>query len=226
MRLFKVFGITIELHKSFLWLAAILAIALLITSPGELIPTMGIFAILFASVLIHELFHSVTAISKGLSVKKIILLPIGGISVADDIPEKPSTEFWIAIAGPAFNFMMVFAIILLVKIFPILPWPAKLFEAELTSETLSQAITNYPLFALFWVNLMLGSFNLFIPALPLDGGRVLRSILAARTGNYAKATENTAKISGIIAMLLFALGFLSTDIIILVIAVFIYFGSS
>lgn len=226
IRIGKLMGISLELHSTFVWLIVAIAIFLAIFDQENFIPTLVLLFLLFLSVFIHELFHSIVAVSKGSKVTKIILLPIGGISLSEELPEKPIDEFLIAVAGPFFNFAIVFLIIVLVAFVPILPWPWHLFNSpEVTAEMLNDAILQYPLFGLFWVNFILGAFNLFLPALPLDGGRVLRSILALRLG-FNRATHITTKISSVVAILLLLLGFMTWNIILLIIAVFIFLGSS
>ena len=224
MYLGRIFGISVELHQTFVWLVALMAIFLAVMEPGQLFSNLLLIAILFATVFVHELFHSAVAIYKGVKVSKIILLPIGGVSVADEMPENPKDEFMIAIAGPLFNFVMVILIVLAVKVLPSLPWPYFLFSEGITAEGVNFAIMNYPLFALFWVNLLLGAFNLFLPALPMDGGRVFRALLASRLG-FLRATKIAASVSIFLAIFLFLLGFLLQDLIVLIIAVFIYFGA-
>lgn len=176
IRFAKFKGISLEIHQTFIWLILIIVILLLIFSPAEFFSYLLLLAFLFVSVFIHELFHSLVSIWRGFKVKKIILLPIGGLSVSTDFPEKPLEELLISLAGPLFNFIIVFAIIVIINVFPGLPWPS-LSGGEALQE-LNTAILGNPLFALFWVNLILGAFNLFVPALPLDGGRVLRALLA------------------------------------------------
>lgn len=224
MNLGKIFGISIELHSTFVWLMLLMAIFLAVMQPEQLVSSIVLMAILFATVFVHELFHSAVAIYKGVRVSKIILLPIGGVSVAEEMPENPKDEFQIAVAGPLFNFVMVILIALAVKALPSVPWPYFLFSHGITAESFNFAIMNYPLFALFWVNLLLGAFNLFLPALPMDGGRVFRALLASRIG-FFRATKIAASLSIFIAIFLFLLGFLFQDLIVLIIAVFIYFGA-
>ncbi|MFH1257020.1 MAG: M50 family metallopeptidase [Candidatus Diapherotrites archaeon] len=223
MRIARVFGISIELHQTFIWLIVLAAVLLAVLSPEMFFSTMLLLFFLFASVLVHELFHSFVAIARGGKIQRIVLLPIGGISMADEMPDKPLDEFLIAIAGPLFNFLVVIAILLLVAIFPQLPFPQNLFS-DLAGTGLEDAVFQFPLFALLWVNLILGAFNLFLPAFPLDGGRVLRAILAAFLGNV-KATRIASIIGRFLAGVLFIAGFLIGDFIVLIIAVFIFLGA-
>src|SRR3990167_1924276 len=211
LKLGSVFGIGVELHPTFVWLFAALAGVLLV--------------FLFVSVFVHELFHSLVALSKHVRVEKIVLLPIGGISMAEEMPEKPLDEFLVAIAGPLFNFLVVFLILFLVAVVPGLPWPHALFSGQADYALVEEAMLAYPLFALLWVNLMLGAFNLFVPALPMDGGRVLRALLSM-VMCHAKATALASKISLGFAFLMALLGLLGGSLMLVVIAVFLYFGAT
>lgn len=224
VRIGRVMGISLELHSTFIILMVMVVVLLALFDLQNLVPILVLFFFLFVSVFIHELFHSLVAISKGVKVSKILLLPIGGIAFAEDIPEKPMDELLMAIAGPAFNFAVAFLIILLVSVFPFLPWPHGIFSGTASSEFLESAILSYPLFALFWVNMVLGLFNLLIPAMPLDGGRVLRALLSMKLGN-AKATMVAAKLSMFLAIILGAIGFFFNWLL-AIIAVFIYIGAN
>lgn len=223
----KIAGIGIELHSTFILLIIIITGFLAIFSRETLFQTLTLFFLLFLSVALHELTHSLVASKLGFKVRKIILLPIGGVALMDDFPKKPKDEFLISIAGPLFNFFLVLGILLAAQVFA-LPFPWELFQENLSMETFAalfdSAIMNYPLFAFMWVNLILGSFNLFIPALPLDGGRVLRSILGLFFG-FNKSTKIVATVSFYLGTVLLVLGFLSGNLILAVIAIFIILGS-
>ncbi|MFH1234802.1 MAG: site-2 protease family protein [Candidatus Diapherotrites archaeon] len=222
----KIFGIGLELHWSFLLIGLFVVVALALAEPSMLAPMLMVFFFLFLSVFLHELVHCVVSLQRGIGVKKIILLPIGGVSLTESLPEKPKDEFLIAVSGPAFNFLVVFAVLFLVSVLP-LPFPRELLSnpsALDSSEAAAAAFLSMPLFTVFWVNLILGTFNLFLPALPLDGGRVFRSLLSFAFG-YRKATAIATRISSLIAILLFISGFLSGNLLLLVIAAFVFFGS-
>ncbi len=216
----KILGISLELHSTFILFILLLAIIVAIFDSVNFIATMLLVFLLFLSVFIHELVHSVVAVVKGTRVERIILLPIGGIAMTEEMPENPWDEFIIAVAGPAFNFAAAFLIILLWYFVPGLPMPSP----ALIAAGLGKAIMHYPLFAFLYINLILGAFNLFLPALPLDGGRVFRALLAFKFG-FARATAIIAKASVFIAIFLFLIGMLIGDIILPVIAIFIYFGA-
>ncbi|MAG22249.1 MAG: hypothetical protein CL943_03010 [Candidatus Diapherotrites archaeon] len=156
---------------------------------------------------------------KGFKVQKIILLPIGGISVSESLPEKPGDEFQVSIAGPLFNFFVAGSILVIASVFNI-----PLGLEKLAANAGFEAVFESPLLSLFYVNVVLGAFNLFFPALPLDGGRVARSLLAYFIG-WRKATRIISRVSIVLAVLLFIISFLEGAIIAAVIAIFIFFGS-
>ncbi len=128
---------------------------------------------LFISVLIHEMAHSLVAKSKGLPVHSITLFILGGVSNLEEEPKKPMVEFTMAIVGPA-------ASLLLALIF----WVITLAAGTPNADQPVIVIISF----LAWINLVLGIFNL-LPGFPMDGGRVLRSIIWGSTGNLTKATN-------------------------------------
>jgi len=223
----ELFGIKLELHWSFVIIGLAVLLLFGFTQPANLASIVMLFFLLFLSVFLHELSHSVVSLQRGIRVEKIVLLPIGGVSLTSSIPENPKDEFLIAIAGPALNFIVVIAILLLVFLLP-LPFPRELlarFPALFySSELIIPPLLSMPLFTILWWNLILGAFNLFLPALPLDGGRVLRSLLSFKVG-HVKATLLATRISSIIAIAMFFLGFIAMHLILMVIAFFVFFGS-
>ncbi|MEW6295886.1 MAG: M50 family metallopeptidase [Candidatus Diapherotrites archaeon] len=216
----RILGISLELHITFILLIIAIAAGILLLDTKNFIPTMLLLFFLFLSVFLHELVHSIVAVYKGVKVKKIILLPIGGLAQTERMPEKPLDEFLISIAGPLFNFLVVFAVALSV-VFLHLPFPS--IQQLSNPALLEQLMMQYPLFALFWVNLILGAFNLFVPAMPMDGGRVLRSLLAIKFGTV-KATGFATKLSIAIAAAMFLIGIFA-NFWLAIIAVFVYFGA-
>ena len=222
LRVGKIFGITAELHWSFLLVAFFLFLLLGIQEPEKAVPTIIFFFFLFLSVFLHELVHSVVSLNRGIKVRKIILLPIGGIALTEKMPEKAMDEFLIAVSGPLFNFFVVAAVLILVTLFS-LPFPYAFFSGSFNAAKLENAFLN-PLFTIFYVNLMLGAFNLFLPALPLDGGRVFRSLLSMRIGNL-KATRIVATVSSFISIVLFIVSLAIGSIILMIISFFVLFGA-
>jgi len=172
----KIAGIDIELHWSFLLL---LIFVLLISTY-----IFALFVILFICVLLHELSHSLTSQHYRIKVKKIVLLPIGGISVMDLDTVKPRQEFYIALAGPLASIALGLIFWVMVPFSP--------------AGIIRQTITFT-----FEINLLLGIFNL-LPGFPLDGGRVFRAYLE-RSRSYLKSTQITVKASNIV-LALFVIG--------------------
>src|SRR5262249_36836735 len=138
----------------------------------------------FACVLLHELGHALTARRFGIRTLDIVLLPIGGVARLDRMPERPREEILVAIAGPAVNL----AIVLVLVAAGVARWPLRIEE-----------LTRGPLPFLFLVNFAMLAFNL-IPAFPMDGGRVLRALLATRMP-YVRATRIASTVGQGIALL-------------------------
>jgi Zn-dependent protease/CBS domain-containing protein len=156
---------------------------------------MAVFAaiLLFASLLAHELSHSVIARRNNLPIHGITLFVFGGVAHLGKEPPTPAVEFKMAVAGPAMSFFLAILFFALTQALYYLGIPAYLLS-----------IFNY----LFIVNLMVGIFNL-IPGFPLDGGRILRAAIWQATNNLRKATGISAAFGKGFAFLLMALGFLN-----------------
>jgi Zn-dependent protease len=138
----------------------------------------------FICVILHELGHSFAAMHFGVQVRRILLMPIGGMAEFDSIPRQPAREVLITLAGPAVNF----AIALMLWLFA--PRPAAnatSFDLKFFAELLLE-----------W-NLVMGCFNL-VPVFPMDGGRLLRATLASRLP-YLRATQIAATIGKALALL-------------------------
>ena len=171
--------------------------------------TLAVVAMLglFASLLLHELAHSVVARSLGVPIKSITLFLFGGVAELEAEPTSARAEFWIAIAGPVMSLCLSlgFWVLEFSVVWSGLP------------DTLAAVFAYLAL-----INLVLALFNL-LPAFPLDGGRVLRAILATRM-NYATATQQAARIGQIIALVLGTLG-VFTNIFLVFIALFVWIGA-
>lgn len=207
IRLFKIFGISINIHITFFLL-------LLLVLPGGVKWLFLVIGIFFF-VTVHELCHSLVAKHFGINVREITLLPIGGVSSMTKMPEKPLHEFLIAISGPLSNIVIIVTFFLPLKY---LFGEAVLFH-HLSTETWPLTIAY-----IYWLNLMLAAFNL-LPAFPMDGGRVLRSLLAVKLG-YQKATKIAVNFGHIFALVFAYFGIVRFNIILIVIAVFIYMSAS
>jgi Zn-dependent protease len=175
--------------------------------------------LLFLSVTLHELGHSFQALKYGIKVRDITLLPMGGLAQMEEIPEDPNKELRIAIAGPLVNFGIA---ALLIGLGALLDARA-LLSLEDLSASLGRVSWSGLLAYLTSANIMLGLFNL-IPAFPMDGGRVLRALLAKKM-NHAKATKIAAQVGQGFALLMGLGGLLSGSWTLVIIAVFIWMGA-
>lgn len=206
-RLFKVFDISINIHITFILLL------LLALSGG--VKWVFIIAAVFFFVTVHELCHSLVAKRFGIKVREITLLPIGGVASMTKMPEKPAQELLISIAGPMSNIAVI-----IVFFFPL--------KYLLGSEVLFHPIStkSWPLtFAyVYWINLALAGFNL-LPAFPMDGGRVLRALLATRMG-YQKATRIAVSFGHAFALIFAYFGIIKFNVVLVFIAVFIYLAAT
>ena len=213
-RIGSIFGIPLELHVSFLLLLLLVfAYSVYRLNPGPFV----YIVMLFATVTLHELSHSLVARRFGVKITKITLLPFGGIAAMEEIPKDPKKEFAIAIAGPGFNFVVSALTIMLIAVFGGLSRVFPFFDLHIGG-----AMDLLVVF--FKVNLMLGVFNLFIPALPMDGGRVFRSLLAFKLG-FPVATEVASGVAKIIAIFMALFGVLIPNIWLIFIAFFVYIGA-
>jgi Zn-dependent protease/CBS domain-containing protein len=206
-------GTAIRIHITFLmFLVWIFAAGWASGGPEAAMASLIFMVLLFACVLAHEFGHIFTARAFGVATPDVILLPIGGVARLERIPEKPSEEFLIAIAGPLVN--VAIALVLMVGMRAHLD-AQNLAAVESTSVALVDRLAE--------VNLFLAVFNL-IPAFPMDGGRVLRALLATRLG-YVRATEVAATIGQWCA---FGLGFLGLfyNPLLIFIAIFVYLAAS
>ncbi|HYG33520.1 MAG TPA: site-2 protease family protein [Clostridia bacterium] len=191
----RVAGIGIYIHITFLLLPIWIGIAHFSVrrSWGDALAGVGFILILFGIVVLHELGHAVTARRFGIGTRDITLLPIGGLARLERMPENPKQELLVALAGPAVN------VCLAILVFAILGAGNQFSELTQIGMVGSDLLTS-----LFWVNVALAVFNM-IPAFPMDGGRVLRSLLAMRF-SYVRATNVAARIGQGIAFLFAFLG--------------------
>ncbi len=211
----KIKGIPIKLHFTLVVISFLVAWTLAVMLMPELYPgldisvywIMGIIGaiILFVSVLLHELVHSMVALRYGLKVREIVLFIFGGVSVIEDQDEVASKdfrkEFKIAIVGPITSF--VIAAILATSLWLLMYMTVGSHNnAGNVSAIIAAGVLQYGVL----VNLLLGGFNL-IPAFPLDGGRILRSALLRSKNDYDKSTKITAIIGIAISYGFMGLGF-------------------
>jgi Zn-dependent protease/CBS domain-containing protein len=216
-RIGRAFGIDVKVHWTFFLLLAFFGY-LGYQETGSLansLVTSAIIVALFVCVLLHEFGHSLVAQRLGLEVPDITLLPIGGIARLKSLPENPWDEVKIAIAGPLVNVVLA----------PFFFAGALVFGADLSSPVDIIRVSSFGqiLAYLGFINVALVVFNL-IPAFPMDGGRVLRGLLATRLGPV-RATDISSAVGQFFAAAFFLIGLLGGSILLALIAVFIFFGA-
>jgi Zn-dependent protease len=213
----RFFGIHIRMHWTFLLLLAWVFIAhLLAEDSSVLLAIEGVLFVcaIFVCVILHEFGHALTARRFDVQTRDIILLPIGGVARLKRIPETWWQELLIAVAGPAVN--IVIALILLAALLAA-------FRAEaLTDFQWVGGGVKSELTKLLWVNVLLVAFNA-LPAFPMDGGRVLRALLASRMP-HVRATHIAARVGQFMAIV-FAVFGLFYNWFLLFIALFVYLGA-
>jgi len=208
----RIAGIDVRIHATFLLLLAWLGLGYYESGGlGAVVAGLGFILLLFACVVLHEFGHALAARAYGIHTPDITLLPIGGVARLERMPEKPSQELVVAMAGPAVNVVIAFGLyIVLGKFFD-------LGDLASVEDQRGNLLTK-----LLAINVMLVVFNL-IPAFPMDGGRILRALLATRI-KHARATRIAAGIGQALAVLLGILGLLGNPLL-LFIAVFVFFGA-
>jgi Zn-dependent protease/predicted transcriptional regulator len=197
IRLGKVFGIQIGLHYSWFLIALLIAFSLNaqfhLANPGwsaGLVIALAIATaiLFFVSLLLHELAHSLVAQAHGIPVREITLFALGGVSQIEGESADAKTEFQIAIVGPLTSLVIGFLCLGVALALPAVVTPGK---AMLTW--------------LGYINLGLAAFNL-VPGYPLDGGRVLRSLLWWKSGDAERATRTAAATGQVVGGLFITLG--------------------
>ena len=213
----RLVGIDVYIHATFLLLVGFIVVAAWMESHDTARTLFAVFFVLviFACIVLHELGHALTARRFGIRTRDIVLLPIGGVARLERMPEEPNQELLVALAGPAVNVVIasgLYAVLLALGRIPTLRQAA----------TISWTGHDF-LPSLMAVNVWLVLFNL-IPAFPMDGGRVLRALLAKRM-DYTEATQAAAHVGQGIA---FFFGFLGLffDPFLLFIAFFVWLGAS
>jgi Zn-dependent protease len=201
MKLFRFRGITLELHPTFYLLPLVVGAQGWVDEPHHpwrgLAQSLGAVALVYTCVVLHEFGHALTARRLGVPVQHIVLLPFGGMALLGRLPRSPREELLIVAAGPAVNFVIAGVALALLG-----GWPA-----DLSDDTLPTTHLRDILEFLLISNLVLGCFNL-LPAFPMDGGRILRALLAFKL-DYLRATRwalnigRCVAVAGIVVALLY-----------------------
>jgi len=220
-RIGRVAGIDVFVHFTFVILLAWIGFAYYRAnnSVAEAVSGLVFICTLFGIVVLHELGHALAARRFGIATRDITLLPIGGVARLERMPDDPIQELIVAVAGPAVN------VVLAAGLFIVLILGHGLAPLDRVMQVGGDVLTK-----LFWVNVMLVVFNL-LPAFPMDGGRVLRALLAMPLG-YLRATQIAAGIGQAMA-LLFALiglfgipGYSGFNPFLIFIALFVWVGAA
>lgn len=223
IRIGSIMGIPIYLHFSFLLILPFLAWAfgnnIKALANYAAVPVAGleyspyvwgliIALALFASVLLHELGHSYVAMNMQIKIRGITLMILGGLAQLEEMPSKPGEEAKIALAGPVVSFLIGLGCYLA------LPYVGPKAHPNLT----------FSISYLGYINVFLGLFNL-IPAFPMDGGRILRSLLAKRK-SFVAATKIAADVGKAFAFAFGIFGLINGNFVLVLIAFFVYMGAS
>jgi len=210
----KVAGSEIRIHLTFFLLLLWIGIAHF-QQGGGAAATEGVLFIVavFACVVLHELGHAIAARRYGIKTPRITLLPIGGVAELEKMPEKPMEEVVVAIAGPLVNVAIAAVLILFLGAHP-------------DMATVSNIEDPQPGFLarLAVVNIILVVFNM-IPAFPMDGGRVLRALLATKYSRV-RATEIAATVGQVTSFVFGFLGLLSGNVLLIFVAIFVYIAAT
>jgi Zn-dependent protease/predicted transcriptional regulator len=214
LKIARIAGIDVKIHLTFLILVAYVGFSYYQPrhSIEEALAGIGFILALFAIVVLHELGHALTARRFGIRTRDITLLPIGGVARLERMPDDPKQELLVALAGPAVNVALAALLLPFVVMASVMAHAADFRLAG--GDFLAQ---------LFVVNVSLALFNL-IPAFPMDGGRVLRAILAMRM-DYVGATHVAATIGQGLALVFGFLGLIWNPFL-LFIALFVWMGAA
>lgn len=213
-KLARIAGIDVYMHATFLILLAWIAIVYWneAGTAAAVIEGVGFILALFGCVVLHEFGHALTAARYGIRTRDITLLPIGGVARLERMPDEPVQELWVALAGPAVN--VVIAALLFGAVQAAGQWQ----PVDRVGVTEGSFVERVML-----ANVFLAGFNL-LPAFPMDGGRVLRALLATRM-EYTRATQAAAVVGQGMAFLFGFLGLYGNPMLIFI-ALFVWIGAA
>lgn len=211
LRVGRIFGIPLHMHLTFPLLLGFFALTALVRTGSVLVALSAVVFVsaIFACVVLHELGHALAARRFGIRTLDVTLLPIGGLARLERMPRDPRQELWIALAGPAVNVAIAGVLGI---------WLALTGFAD----GLGLASASFAA-RLLTVNLGLVAFNM-LPAFPMDGGRVLRALLAQRM-SYTRATDLAATVGKGMAILFGVVGVFSNPMLIFI-ALFVWSGAT
>jgi Zn-dependent protease len=210
----EVAGIGIYMHATFLLLIGWVALSYWLqgSSLATVLAAVGFILALFACVVLHEFGHALTARRFGIRTRDITLLPIGGVARLERMPENPVHELWVALAGPAVNLVLAAGLLVV------------LAASGAAQPLAGLSLTGGSFLGrLAVVNLLLLGFNM-IPAFPMDGGRVLRALLATRV-EYTRATHIAATLGQGIAFVFGLIGLFTNPFLVFT-ALFVWIGAA
>ncbi len=207
-------GIGVYMHATFLILIAFVILSQWSArqSDGKTLEGVAFVLALFSCVVLHEFGHALMAARYGIKTRDITLLPIGGVARLERMPEEPLQELWVALAGPAVNVIIAAGL-----------WTLIQFTSVFTPLEQLGVTTGSFLERLMAVNVILVAFNM-LPAFPMDGGRVLRALLATRL-EYMRATQIAASVGQSMALVFAFVGFF-TNPFLMFIALFVWIGAA
>lgn len=228
LTLFRIYDIQIRIHWSFL-LILVYGAFIFSNRAGSVVVGAAygvvVMVLLFLCVTLHEFGHAMAARHYGIKVPNITLLPIGGVASLERMPDKPSQELVIAIAGPLVNIVIAVLLLPLAAFSISLDSRAGMMPSArmLVNSMMMPGFTNLVIY-LLTTNILLVVFNL-LPAFPMDGGRVLRALLAMAMP-YVRATRIAVYVGRAMALLFAVAGIMGGGIFLLLIAFFVYVGGS
>lgn len=209
----RIAGIDLYLHATFLILVIWLAVSEYLGghNVAAMLSAIGFILLLFFIIILHELGHALAARKYGIETRDITLLPIGGLARLEKLPEDPGQELVVAIAGPLVNLVIAAALFVGISI------------ASGPGEVLNVSLEGGNFMArLMWLNVWLAFFNL-LPAFPMDGGRVLRALVAMRLSRE-RATEIAVNVGHFMALLFGLVGIFVNPFLVFI-ALFIWVGA-
>lgn len=225
IRVATIRGIDIRIHVTFLFIVLWAAFNWGVGRSGGwagVVYGVILIGLVFLCVVLHELAHSLIAQASGVRVQGITLLPIGGVAQMESVPRRPILELLMSLAGPATNFVLGAVLLLLSLV--IMPLEGLSVSVPQDMMDMVGSFGLVPLLLeLALVNVALGAFNL-APAFPMDGGRILRAFLALIL-DYGLATQIAVSVGQGLALLLGLWGFFQGDLLLMIIALFVYLGA-